>query len=406
LKKVMQLSLGIVAAVGGFVDIGELVFNTQAGAAYAYDTLWAVPVGVVGIIVYAEMTGRVAAVAKRPVFDVVRMRLGLTAGLVTLIASILINLLTLAAEVGGAAFVLHLAFDVDQATMALLAVMGLVVIIWFIPFGGLEKIFGYLGCALLVYVAAALKLHPDWHALAKGFVPHFQPKAHYLYFIVGVIGAALVPYEVYFYSSGVIEDGWTRRSLGLNRANSIIGFTLGGILSIALIVVSAEVFAPLSISPGSLGTTALGAQHALGETGLVLALIGMLFAVGGAAVEASFSGAYTLAQFAGWEWGKYRRPAGAPRFAITWLVMFALALVIVQTRVDPVQLTEYAVIFSVLALPLTYFPVLLIARDRTFMGDKANGPLAETMGWLYFAILTVVSLAAVPLLLITDGGSV
>jgi Mn2+/Fe2+ NRAMP family transporter len=86
--------------------------------------------------------------------------------------------------------------------------------------------------------------------------------------------------------------------------------------------------------------------------------------------------------------------------------MFALALVIVQTRVDPVQLTEYAVIFSVLALPLTYFPVLLIARDRTFMGDKANGPLAGVMGWLYFVILTVVSLAAVPLLLITDGGSV
>ena len=86
--------------------------------------------------------------------------------------------------------------------------------------------------------------------------------------------------------------------------------------------------------------------------------------------------------------------------------MFVLALVVVQTRVDPVQLTEYAVIFSVLALPLTYFPVLLIARDRTFMGDKANGRLAEFMGWLYFVILTVASLAAIPLMLITDGGSV
>ena len=65
MKKVFALSLGIVAAVGGFVDISELVFNTQAGAAYAYDTLWAVPVGVIGIIVYGEMTGRIAAVAKR-----------------------------------------------------------------------------------------------------------------------------------------------------------------------------------------------------------------------------------------------------------------------------------------------------------------------------------------------------
>jgi hypothetical protein len=35
-KKVLQLALGIIAAVGGFVDIGELVFNAQAGAFFRY----------------------------------------------------------------------------------------------------------------------------------------------------------------------------------------------------------------------------------------------------------------------------------------------------------------------------------------------------------------------------------
>ena len=85
LKKVLQIALGIVAAIGGFVDIGELVFNTQAGAHFRYRLIWAVIVGVIGIVVYAEMTGRVAAVAGRPVFDVVRMRLGFAPGLVTLI---------------------------------------------------------------------------------------------------------------------------------------------------------------------------------------------------------------------------------------------------------------------------------------------------------------------------------
>ena len=130
----------------------------------------------------------------------------------------------------------------------------------------------------------------------------------------------------------------------------------------------------------------------------------MLFAIGGAAVECAFSGAYTLAQFAGWEWGKYHRPREAPRFTITWAVMFALALTIVQTGVDPVLLTEYAVIFSVVALPLTYLPVLLIARDRTFMGAHTNGPLTNVLGWLYFAILLVVAVAAIPLMVITQGG--
>jgi manganese transport protein len=404
-KKVFQLALGIIAAVGGFVDIGELVFNVQAGANFRFKLLWAVIVGVIGIVVFAEMTGRVAAVAGRPVFDVVRMRMGLNVGLVALVASLLINLLTLAAEVGGVAIVLQLLFDVKIGTTILLAVMGLVLIVYFVPFDGIERIFGYLGLALLVFVFAAVHLGPNWHHVAQGLVPSWHPSALYAYFVVGVVGAALVPYEVYFYSSGAIEDGWGVKDLNLNRANSLLGFGLGGILSIALIMVSAQVFASTNVDPGYLGTTALGAQQAYGETGLLLALLGMLFAIGGAAVECAFSGAYTLAQFAGWEWGKYRGARGAPRFTLAWLIFFALALIVVETGVDPVLLTEYAVIFSVVALPLTYLPVLLIARDRTFMGEHANGIVGNTLGWLYFAIILVVAVAAIPLMLITQGGS-
>jgi Mn2+/Fe2+ NRAMP family transporter len=404
-KKVLQLALGIVAAVGGFVDIGELVFNAQAGATFRYRLLWAVIVGVIGIVVFAEMTGRVAAVAGRPVFDVVRTRMGFTAGLVTLIASLAINLITLAAEVGGVAIVLQLLFDVKVGTTILIGGMALVLIVYFVPFDGIERLFGYLGCGLLVYVVAAVHLHPSWHDVGQGFVPNWHPSALYAYFAVGVIGAALVPYEVYFYSSGGIEDGWTPKDLGINRANAMLGFGLGGLLSVALIMVSAQVFAPLEVDPGYLGTTALGAQHAFGETGLLLALLGMLFAIGGAAVEAAMSGAYTLAQFAGWEWGKYRRKRTAPRFNIAWLVFFALAFVIVETGVDPVVLTEYAVIFSVVALPLTYLPVLLVARDRTFMGEHTNGVLGNVLGWLYFGIILVVAVAAIPLMLITQQGS-
>jgi Mn2+/Fe2+ NRAMP family transporter len=66
MKKIFQIALGILAAIGGFVDIGDLVFNVEAGATLGYQLLWVVVVGVVGIIVYSEMCGRVAAVSKRP----------------------------------------------------------------------------------------------------------------------------------------------------------------------------------------------------------------------------------------------------------------------------------------------------------------------------------------------------
>jgi manganese transport protein len=259
----------------------------------------------------------------------------------------------------------------------------------------------------LVFVAAAFHLHPDWSSVGAGFVPSLpaDKTALYLYFVVGVIAAALMPYEVYFYSSGSVEERWTPSDLNLNRANAILGFGLGGLLAIGLMMTSAQVFHPAGVDPEFLGTTALGANVAFGQVGLVLAIIGMLFAVGGAAIDTALAGAYNLAQFLGWEWGKYRKHGGAPRFTIAWLVMFALAYVIVSTGVDPVLVTEYSVVLSVVALPFTYLPVLLVARDRAFMGEHRNGRVSSALAWFYLAVITVVALAAIPLMLATNAGS-
>ena len=126
MKQVLQIALGILSAIGGFVDIGDLVFNTQAGATFGFQLLWVVVIGVVGIIVYSEMCGRVAAISKRPVFDLVRERVGFSAGLSTLIASEVVNLMTCAAEVGGVAIVLQLLSGLPYRVLIVLGVLGLV----------------------------------------------------------------------------------------------------------------------------------------------------------------------------------------------------------------------------------------------------------------------------------------
>jgi manganese transport protein len=409
MKKVLQVALGIVAALGGFLDIGELVFDTQAGAAFGNQLLWTVPIGVVGIAVYAEMCGRVAAITKRPVFDVVRQRMGFGPGLITLIAGEAINILTVAAEVGGIALVLQLLFaGIPFRVLLVGGAMALILIVWVLPFEAIERVFGYGGLLVIVFIVAAFKLHPDWGDVAGGFVPHWQTGQDtliYWYFAVGVIAAAMVPYEVYFYSSGAIEEKWGAKDLGVNRANAILGFCLGGVFSVALIIVAAQVFHPLAIQPDFIGSTALMAQIPLGTVGLLLATLGMLFAIGGAAVESSFAGAYSLMQFMGWEWGKYRGAKRAPRFAAAWVFLLVLAIVIDLTGANPVLITEYSVVLAVVALPLTYLPVLLIARDERYMGEHVNGRLADGLGWLYLGILCVVSLAALPLLFATNAGA-
>jgi manganese transport protein len=219
-----------------------------------------------------------------------------------------------------------------------------------------------------------------------------------------MLAAAFVPYQIYMYSSGGIEEGWTEEHLFENRANAIVGFTLGGVLSAALVIVAAQVLGPHSINPDTLGTVTLTAQQTYGETGLALAIVGIVFAVGGAAIETCFSTAYNLAQYRGWSWGKNKGPLGAPQWHVTVTLLFIGGYAIIATGVNPVEVTEYAVVLSAVVFPFTYLPLLRAASDRELMGEHATGSLGKVPAWMFFAIICLVAVVAPALLIVTDGG--
>ena len=397
-------------AVGGFVDISELVFAAQAGSNFQYALIWVFALATVGIMAFGEMSGRVAAVAKQPVFNLMRHRLGLRLGLTTLVASLISNLITCAAEVGGIALILHLLTGAPYGLLAIAAVLVLMASIWVLPFKWIERTYGLLGLLMITFAVALVAIHPPWDRIAAGLVPQVPPDLSpremltFAYFIVAIMSAVMFPYEVYFYSSGGIEEEWGPKDLGVNRLTCIVGFGLGSLLAISILSSSAQLFGPADIGPEMPGTAALEAAVPFGSTGLVLALLGMLFAVAGAAVETCLANAYSLAQFFGWEWGRHKKPWEAPRFTMAWIALFLLALAIILTGIDPMKLVEFAVLFSILVLPMTYLPLLLLAGDPIYMGQHANGVIAKSLGWLYFVLIGLAAIAAIPLFLLTSGG--
>jgi manganese transport protein len=410
MKKILEIFLGILTAMGGFVEIGELVFSVNGGAKFGYSLLWVVALGTLGIIVYGEMAGRIAAVTEQPVFYLIRQRAGYTAGLGTLLAANAVSLLTCAAEVGGVALILKLLFGGNYFLLVLAAFLFFLLVVWFLSFQAIERIFGLLGLLMVTFVVTAVYLTPDWSQVAKGFVPNVPPVETtkdyfvYAYFVVALMSSIMLPYETYFYAAGAIEDGWNPSDITLNRIIVIIGFTLGAVLAVGLIIVGAQMFQPLKIEPQTPGTAALAPAFVFGKWGLILALLGMFFAFGGAVIENALTAAYNSAHFFGWSWGKFRPAKDAPRFHLAWMIILTLATLIVLTGVDPVQIVEYSIIFSVVILPLTYFPMLLVAQDENEMGHFKNGRLANVLGWFFLIVLSLAALAAIPLLLITHGG--
>ena len=409
MKKFFEIFLGILTAFGGFVDIGDLVANAETGARFGMSLAWVVVIGVIGIVLFAEMSGRVAAISGRPVFDVIRERLGARVALARLLRSFLINFLTLAAEIGGLALVLQLATDLNYLLWVPLAAVAVWIVIWKLSFSLMEKIFGITGLLLVVTAVTLWQLDPDWGRLLSDAAHPGPPATEswptYLFFAVALLGAAMTPYEVFFFSSGAVEEHWTRRDLMVNRANVYLGFPLGGLLSLAIMAGAAVVLKPRGISADHLSQMALPVAVGLGKVGLAILYVGMFAAIFSAALETALSAGYTVAQYLGWQWGKYVRPHEASRFHLVVLVSIVASLGLVLTTIDPIKVTEYSIVLSAAALPLTYFPILVVANDPQYVGEYVNSRLTNVVGFAYLVLLLVVSIATIPLMIWTRAGA-
>jgi Mn2+/Fe2+ NRAMP family transporter len=407
-KRLLQVFLGVLTAIGGFVDIGDLVANSLVGARFGMSLAWVVVVGVIGICLFAEMSGRVAAVTKRGTFDLVRERLGPRAGLLNLVASMAVTFLTLAAEIGGVALAIELATSVNYLLFVPLVAFLVWIVIWRLPFEQMERVFGIGGLALLVFVVAVWQLGPDWGSLAHDalhpVVPDGEGHPTYWYYAIALFGAAMTPYEVFFFSSGAVEEKWGRKDLATERLNVFVGFPLGGLLSLAIAASTFLVLLPAGVEVDHLDQVALPVVLSVGKVGLAFAIVGFVAATFGAALETGLSTGYSIAQYLGWSWGKHLAPNRATRFHTVVLVSLVLGSMLVLTTLDPIMVTEYCIVFSAVALPLTYFPILVVANDRGYMGDAVNGRFTNTLASLYLVLLTVVALAAIPLMIATKAG--
>ena len=157
------------------------------------------------------------------------------------------------------------------------------------------------------------------------------------------------------------------------------------------------------ITPTHFGQTGLLAISAFGQLGAWILLVGMFGCVLGAAAEVSLSTAQAVSQFFGWPWGASRPARDVPGYTVVTLIMVTLATLILLGGFDPIKITVLALIFSAGLLPLTFYPMLIVANDPLYMGDSTNKLLSNGLGWLYFALLSLAGIAALPIVIVTGG---
>jgi Mn2+/Fe2+ NRAMP family transporter len=261
---------------------------------------------------------------------------------------------------------------------------------------------------MIVFAVSAIVLHPDWGQLARGLLPSFQSDMKhtllYWYFAVGIFSAMLMEYEVHFYSSGALEEDWTTEDLGENFMVASMGSVLGSLLTVGLLALGALVFLPRGIFPQMLSTTTMAGAFPFAKKALVIALIGTLACISGATVETALSGAYNVCQFFNLNWGKNQPVKSVPVYTATWIAMFVMALIIALTGVRPLQLVNFSIVFGMVIMPLTYYPILRVASDKRVMGKHVNNTFDTIVGVIFLLLITGAAIAAIPLMILTHSG--
>jgi len=402
LKKVLEIALGVVTSVGGFLEIGSIATATQAGAAFGYQLAWSILLGTLCIAFLVEMSGRFSAVSKHTIPDAMRERFGANFFAVPLLVLLGVSLLVLASEIGGTAAALEMATGIAFPVWAIPAALLSWAILWRGNFGVIENGVSLLGLVTLAFAIGAAKLHPDYSAIGRGLVPSLPrgDRAHYWFVAVSVLGASISPYLYYFYSSGAIEEKWDESYIMTNRAIAATGMGLGGFLSLSVLVLAAIVFHPRGVSVDHYQQLPELLTTVFGRPGFWLVIASLGFACMGATLEIALSLAYMVAQGFGWNWGENLPPREDARFALTYTVLIIAASVFVVVGVDPLKLTEISMSLTAAALPIGTFPFLILMNDREYLGSHTNGHFSNAVVLFISALAAVLAVVAIPLELI------
>lgn len=399
MKKIANVVLGVVTSIGGFVEAGSISTAVQAGAHFGFRLLWAIPLAAFIVAMLLEMAGRIAALSGRTYAAAVRDRFGAHFQLTLLGVELIIDMMLLAAEIGGVAIALKLVTGIAFQWWMVPIAVAAAGVLWVGSFAVIEDGIGLLGLVTLVFVWAAWRLEPAAAQIRSGIVPSLpdHEPARYAFLAVSIVGATVSPYLLNFYASGAVEEEWSEKDLWSNRTTAFLGMGFGSVVSMGALVVAALVLAPSKLPAETFEQASIMFQPIFGQYGIAFFAAALGVGCFGAAVEISLNAGYLLSQGFGWSWGANRRRRDAARFSVAMLTMLTASVLLALCGFDPVRLTLISVGLTVMAMPAVVLPLLVLVNDRRFVKKHASGPIGNALLAILVIVGALLAVVVVPL---------
>jgi manganese transport protein len=244
----------------------------------------------------------------------------------------------------------------------------------------------------LCFAAELFLSQPSWRGLAVGLVPGIDivTDPAMLYLAVGILGATVMPHNLFLHSSLVQTrrfggtDAGIREAIRFSTIDLVTALTLAIFVNVAILILAAATFHRHGL------TEVVGIEQAyqllmpiLGAGAGTFFAIALLASGQNSSITGTLAGQVVMEGFTELRW-----PSWARRLLARLLAMVpAMVAVVAYGEEGATRLLVFSQVVLSLQLPFAVYPLVRLTNSKAWMGKYANKPLAAVVAWSLTALL-------------------
>lgn len=374
-----------------FIGPGTVTTCTLAGANFGFTLIFSLLFAVLTTLILQEMTGRLSLASGKDLGQSLREypqhRWSRFLFVVLTLSSITIGCAAYqAGNIIGGSLGLEMVTAVPQKIWVLFISFIAVLLLSRKKYRLVERVLIILVFMMSVsFLATAIIMKPDVGAVLKGFLPSFP--ANSLFLVLALVGTTVVPYNLFLHSSAVKEKWKSIDRIKDVRQDLVLSISLGGLISISVVITSAMAFYAKGLTVESGAQMASQLQPLFGSVAHVLFGMGFFAAGMSSAVTAPYAAAFASSGILGWEEGQQSK-----KFRAVWLGVILVGLAVSLFDFSPIGVIVFAQVTNGLVLPVASVFLLIVLNSRRILGNAVNNWKQNILGGTIVAIVSLLGL--------------
>jgi len=352
-----------------FIGPGTITTAAKSGAAFGMELLWALIFSTFACLLLQEAAARLTIVSGKNLGQAIAQQFEKRKSkwmvLVLVLGAIVLG--ATAYEMGnllGAVAGFRLLFDINP-TLLVLIIGAMAAVILNIP--SLKIISTLLGFVVIImglgFLVTAILIKPSLSEILTGAViPELPSSSHAGILVLGLIGTTIVPYNL-FLGSGISNKN---KTVGEMRFGLAIAIVLGGLFSMAVLIVGTSVLGEFSFEELSIAL-----ENKIGASGNYLLGFGLLTAGFTSAVTAPLAAAITLKSLFGNK-NPEKWAIESLNFKVGWMLVLLIGVLFAANNIKPIPAIILAQALNGFLLPFVSIFLFIAINNHSVTKTKTN----------------------------------